>query len=620
MKKKISVPQIDTKGTPIVLPAGGHIIFRCTEVKELKAGHMIYHLKFDDDKAKVWESLATKTEQFPGELQNLDVPKEKKKVTFVFEEKGLLGSSFLGEISFPMSDLWTGYPYDAWYPLKGKGGKDDKKIKGKGHVQIMYLGPDGKAKHDEFKYPLHSLINAKRVDLFEKKISDMGGQVSDVDDKGVTPLLHAAALGAAPFVQLLIEHQASLSEKNPEGRNAIHLAAQHGHTTVLKYLLLQKGADIDAPEQAKTKYTALHLAAENNQGETCALLITAGADIDAKNDKGDTPLVVALLQKNGAPKSVTALIEGKASVYVQNKAGLAPWEVAQKKDLCYSATTRNAFMKACDVIDPREFQIAEKVPQKLRVLGRDLSTDWTTATQFQFTTKKDISEVVALVFSIDRPEDCMKNVGFCVVKDNSSEYEIPSFQPEGIGFGGLEPFRFPMEKDFTYTIVAFSKDESLKGEFGVCLFTADGAPQPTIRESKKWKNTTEVKGEWKGKTAAGSSTIKGNPHFTLTCNSKKAVEVLVMLSQKTGDVSAIVFDDNRITPAKLYVGMYVLNGKKEHYKSERWHNSKDVYIRVQMGGDEPSELTIVPCTRLPEEELEFELSAFSDAKISLKKQ
>lgn len=36
-----------------------------------------------------------------------------------------------------------------------------------------------------------------------------------------------------------------------------------------------------------------------------------------------------------------------------------------------------------------------------------------------------------------------------------------------------------------------------------------------------------------------------------------------------------------------------------------------------MGGESPSELTIVPCTRLPEEELEFELSAWSDAKVKL---
>lgn len=579
---------------------------------------MSYLVKFDDEKAKAYESQTTKTDQFPGELQALDIPKERKSIVFELEAKALLGHTFLGEVKFEMSDLFTGYPFDRWYPLKGKGGKDDKKIKGKAHIQILYVAPGAKPKHDEFKYPLHSLINANRVDLFEQKISDMGGQVSDVDDKGVTPLLHAAATGAAPFVKLLVEHQASLSEKNPEGRNAIHLAALNGHCTALKYLIGQKGADIDAPEQAKTKYSALHLAAEANQGEACTVLIKAGANVNAQNDKGDTPLSVALMQKSGAPKSVTALVEGGASVYVANKAGLTPWEVAQKKDLCYSATTRNAFMKACDVIDPREFQIAEKTKQKLRVIGKDISPDWLTGTQFQLRTKKDLNEVVVLVFSIERTDECMKQIGFCVVKDKPSDYAVPSFQPEGIGFGGLDPFRFPMEKEFTYTIVPFSKDDTLKGDFGVAVFTPEGSAQPTIKEAKKWKHTTKAKGEWKGKSAAGSSTIKGNPQFTLTCDSKKEVEVLVMLQQKTGDVSAIVFDDNRITPAKLYVGMYVLNGKKEYVKSDRWHNSKDVYVRVKLGGESPSEVTIVPCTRLPEEELEFELSAWSDAKVSLK--
>lgn len=194
------------------------------------------------------------------------------------------------------------------------------------------------------------------------------------------------------------------------------------------------------------------------------------------------------MQKSGAAKSVTALVEGGASVYVANKSGLTPWEVAQKKDLCYSATTRNAFMvtssfftefnccqKACDVIDPREFQIAEKTKQKQRSLGKNLSADWLTATQFQLRTKKDLNEVVVLVFSIERTDECMKQVGFCVVKDKPSDYAVPSFQPEGIGFGGLEPFRFPMEKEFTYTIVPFSKDDSLKGDFGVAVFTPEGS-------------------------------------------------------------------------------------------------------------------------------------------------
>eukprot|EP01126_Amoeba_proteus_P038588 TRINITY_DN4032_c0_g1_i8.p1 TRINITY_DN4032_c0_g1~~TRINITY_DN4032_c0_g1_i8.p1 ORF type:complete len:519 (-),score=152.68 TRINITY_DN4032_c0_g1_i8:209-1765(-) len=471
--------------------------------------------------------------------------------------------------------------------------------------------------------PLHSLINSKRVDLFEKKIEDLGGQVSDVDEKNISPLLHAAILGAAPFVKLLVEHQASLLEKTPEGRNAIHMAAIGGHTTVLKYLLHQKGADPDAPEQAKMKNTALHLAADANQGEACSVLIAAGANINAQNDKGDTPLSHALIQQTGAAKAVTALVLGGASVYVRNNAGMTPWEVAQRKDLCYSATTRNAFMKACDVVDHREFQIAEHVPQKQRVTGTNLSTDWTTATQFIMKCPKDLLSITVLAYSVERTDDCIKQVGFCVVKDKSLVHTVPSFQPEGIGFGGLDPLRFPMEKEFTYTICTYSTEPELKGDFGLCIFTPNGSPQPIITEAVPWKHIVSLDGEWKGKTAVGSAKIRGNPAYSLVVDCKEEHEVLVMLHQKTGDVSAIVFDENRIMPAKFYIGMYIVdatgdNLEQEMMKSEKWHNSKDVYIRFSVGGKHSKNLLVVPCTRMPDEELEFTISVHCDASFTFK--
>jgi len=52
-------------------------------------------------------------------------------------------------------------------------------------------------------------------------------------------------------------------------------------------------------------------------------------------------------------------------------------------------------------------------------------------------------------------------------------------------------------------------------------------------------------------------------------------------------------------------------------KSPRWHNSKDVYLRLTMGGEAPRELLIVPTTRSAGEEVTFTLSAYSDAKIAL---
>jgi hypothetical protein len=50
---------------------------------------MVYLLKFDDEKAKVFESVPTKTDQFQGELQKVDIAKDKQKVVFEFDSKGV---------------------------------------------------------------------------------------------------------------------------------------------------------------------------------------------------------------------------------------------------------------------------------------------------------------------------------------------------------------------------------------------------------------------------------------------------------------------------------------------------------------------------------------------------
>jgi len=94
-----------------------------------------------------------------------------------------------------------------------------------------------------------------------------------------------------------------------------------------------------------------------------------------------------------------------------------------------------------------------------------------------------------------------------------------------------------------------------------------------------------------------------------------------MLAQKSKDVSAIVFDDNRIVPAKFYIGMYVFpvgNTKQELAKSSKWHNSKEVYLKCRIGGDFKN-VVVVPSTLMPGEEVDYEISAFADSKISLKK-
>lgn len=57
---------------------------------ELKGSHtLVYVVKLGDEKSpKSWESLPTKNDQFPGELQKLDIPKDKQTIIFEFDSKG----------------------------------------------------------------------------------------------------------------------------------------------------------------------------------------------------------------------------------------------------------------------------------------------------------------------------------------------------------------------------------------------------------------------------------------------------------------------------------------------------------------------------------------------------
>jgi len=385
--------------------------------------------------------------------------------------------------------------------------------------------------------------------------------------------------------------------------------------------LKQKGAEkaMNAQDSTPLRNTPLHTAGEKNCGEAVAILIQAGADTSLTNAKRETPLHISLCAPHGAAKTVFELVKGGADYYALNGDGLPAWEVSQRKEHCSSAPTRKAFMKACEDADHREFALQQKLPVKQRVEGQGLSNDWTTATQFILYGHQDeTTEASVLLYPENRTEDYFKSIGFCVIKDNERVHELPSFQPEGIGFGGQEALKFVMEPESTYTVCCYCSDKELYGNFGLCVFQKDGRKELNIVPAKKWKHTSKVEGAWKGDNAAGSSNKFKNTNFIVSVETD--AEVYLMLHQKSKDVSAIVFDDNRIVPAKYYIGMYIMSDdkKEELAKSVKWHNSKEVYLKVDLEGDNKSAI-VLPTTVLPGEELEFELFAFSDTKVYLKK-
>ncbi|KAF9367427.1 hypothetical protein BGX21_007421, partial [Mortierella sp. AD011] len=65
-----------------------------------------------------------------------------------------------------------------------------------------------------------------------------------------------------------------------------HRAAVRGYTPLTK-LLIEKGSRLNPPDSVRN--TPLHLACQDEHGETALVLLEAGADLDRQNAEGQTP-------------------------------------------------------------------------------------------------------------------------------------------------------------------------------------------------------------------------------------------------------------------------------------------------------------------------------------------
>jgi hypothetical protein len=88
-------------------------------------------------------------------------------------------------------------------------------------------------------------------------------------------------------VTLLLERGADINAQDWRKRTPLHLAADHGHASVVK-LLLERDADITAKDAVG--WTALHLAAHDGRVSSVTLLLERGADVNGVGRDNCTPL------------------------------------------------------------------------------------------------------------------------------------------------------------------------------------------------------------------------------------------------------------------------------------------------------------------------------------------
>ena len=146
---------------------------------------------------------------------------------------------------------------------------------------------------------------------------DAGADIEVKDKEGRSPLHRVSILGNFAIVKMLVKAGAGVCVTDTEGDTCLTLAAYHGHTETVRYLVSVPEVDVNHSEDEN--FTALHIAAQNNHAEVVEVLIDAGADIEAKDEDGSSPLHCAC--RRGALNAVKLLVKAGAEVCVTDNIG-----------------------------------------------------------------------------------------------------------------------------------------------------------------------------------------------------------------------------------------------------------------------------------------------------------
>ncbi|XP_075457815.1 ankyrin repeat and KH domain-containing protein 1 isoform X4 [Ascaphus truei] len=162
-----------------------------------------------------------------------------------------------------------------------------------------------------------------------KLLLDMGSDINaQIETNRNTALTLACFQGRAEVVSLLLDRKANVEHRAKTGLTPLMEAASGGYAEVGR-VLLDKGADVNAPPVPSSRDTALTIAADKGHYKFCELLINRGSHIDVRNKKGNTPLWLAA--NGGHFDVVQLLVQAGADVDAADNRKITPLMSAFRK-------------------------------------------------------------------------------------------------------------------------------------------------------------------------------------------------------------------------------------------------------------------------------------------------
>eukprot|EP00095_Tigriopus_kingsejongensis_P010708 maker-scaffold179_size282488-snap-gene-1.25 protein:Tk10708 transcript:maker-scaffold179_size282488-snap-gene-1.25-mRNA-1 annotation:"ankyrin repeat and kh domain-containing protein 1" len=138
-----------------------------------------------------------------------------------------------------------------------------------------------------------------------KLLLDMGSDINaQIETNRNTALTLACFQGRHEVVSLLLDRKANVEHRAKTGLTPLMEAASGGYVVVGR-VLLDKGADVNAPPVPSSRDTALTIAADKGHYRFVELLLSRRAQVDVRNKKGNSSLWLAC---NGGHLDVVQLL------------------------------------------------------------------------------------------------------------------------------------------------------------------------------------------------------------------------------------------------------------------------------------------------------------------------